>query len=852
MRAGYFDIAALRADLLGAPEGSWADPTVRRTIALPMPDGTALLFDFAGVPVFHPELQARYPEIRTFTGRAQGDPRIRIKFDVTPHGFHAMIQGLAGDDVFIDPVFQGNDRAHQVYRKGDLVRTSIPNGAYCTYDQVNDIAAAEARTRDLIAGMDAGRAGDCTLRTYRLALACTGEYAAFHGGTVSGALAAMATTMNRVNGVYEKDMTLTMVMVANNDDLVFLNSVTDGYSNNDGGAMLGQNITKCNAVIGSSGYDIGHVFSTGGGGVAYLQSVCTVDKAGGVTGSSAPVGDPFDIDYVAHEMGHQFGGNHTQNNNCNRASIAAREVGSGITIMGYAGICAPDVASNSIAMFGGYSLQEMHAFVAQASHTCPVETDIVNAAPTANAGADRTIPKGTPFILTGTATDADGSDPLTYSWEQMDNAVATQPPTATNTGGPAFRPFMPVNTPVRYMPMLPAVIGNTMPTWEVLSNVGRTYNFRFTVRDNAPGGGCNAQDNMVVTVNGTAGPFLVTVPNTAVSWAALSAQTVTWDVAGTTASPVSCANVDILLSVDGGNTYPYTLLSATPNDGSQSVTLPNVSTTTARIMVRANANIFYDISNQDFSITGAAVVRLGAKVFLDGPYEVATGRMADGLRTLGPVPTTEPYTALGFSQAAGGGGETVAPAVLAVTGDNAVVDWIRLELRSATTPTTVLATRQALLQRDGDIVDVDGTSAVSFGVGGGNYHVAVRHRNHLGCMTSAAMSLSGTITTLDFTASAMATFGTDARKTQGAVRLLWAGNALRDGILRYTGSANDRDPILLRIGGVVPTNEVVGYYVEDSNLDGRVRYTGTGNDRDPILLNIGGVVPTNTRAEQLP
>ncbi|MCB0079240.1 MAG: hypothetical protein KDD73_17725, partial [Anaerolineales bacterium] len=192
-------------------------------------------------------------------------------------------------------------------------------------------------------------------RTYRLALACTGEYANYHGSNTgnndkSFALAAMATTMNRVNGIYERDATLTMVIVPNNDLLVYLDGATDPYTNGSGSTMLGENQSTCNAVIGSANYDIGHVFSTGGGGIASLNSPCTSNKARGVTGQSNPIGDPFDIDYVAHEMGHQYGGNHTQNNNCNRAASAAVEVGSGITIMGYAGICAPDVASNSIAM----------------------------------------------------------------------------------------------------------------------------------------------------------------------------------------------------------------------------------------------------------------------------------------------------------------------------------------------------------------------------------------------------------------------------------------------------------------------------------------------------------------------
>ncbi len=577
-------------------------------LELPAPEGGFVAFRFVETPVMHPDLQARYPMIRTYTGVGVEDGAL-AKLDLTPHGFHAMVMPPDGDDWFIDPLVFGNDMHHQSYRKRHFTKV-LPEGFQaCHYEEVNDIDASQKQTRAWIAQMGADRVGDCQLRRYDLALACTGEYANFHGSNTTNnnksfAAAAMATSLNRVNGIYERDATLTMVLVANNDNLIYLNGATDPYTNNNGGTMLGENISTCNSVIGSANYDIGHVFSTGGGGVAYLNSPCTSNKAGGVTGSGAPVNDSFDIDYVAHEMGHQYGGNHSQNNNCNRASSAAVEVGSGITIMGYAGICSPDVASNSIAMFGGYSMQEIAANITTgASSGCPTITAIVNSQPTANAGPDRAIPRSTPFILTGSATDANPGNVLTYSWEQMDNAVATQPPLATNTGGPAWVPLLPQSTPVRYMPNLPAVIANTTPTWEVLSSVARTYTFRLTVRDNAVGGGCAKQDNMVVTVSGSAGPFLVTAPNTAVTWTALTTQTVTWDVAGTTASPVSCAAVDILLSTDGGLTYPIVLATATPNDGSQSITVPNNATTTARVMVRANGNIFYDISNTNFTIT---------------------------------------------------------------------------------------------------------------------------------------------------------------------------------------------------------------------------------------------------------
>ncbi len=835
------------------------------TVVIPGADGGNERFTVRPSNVMHPELQTNFPEIRAYVGESVDRPGVLGRFDLTPHGFHAMLLDPFGSDLFIDPYAFGQDELHIVYRKGYFSKQLPPDHVFCAYEEVNDLEAERVRSLEWMAAMGDQRAGDCQLRTYRLALACTGEYANFHGSNTSNnnksfAMAAMVTTMNRVNGIYERDAAITMVIVPNNQDLIYLNPSTDPYTNNNGSTMLGQNQTTCNSVIGSANYDIGHVFSTGGGGIAQLNSPCTSNKARGVTGLPNPVGDPFDVDYVAHEMGHQYGGNHTQyNDGCNRANSAAFEPGSASTIMGYAGVCSPSIQNNSDALFLGYSLQEIAANVVSGnSSSCPQVTASGSSAPVVQVLTNRTIPRSTPFVLTAVASDVDPGTQLTYAWEQMNNQLNNgnaypQPPQATNAGGPNFRAFLPSTDPSRWFPNLAAVVANTTPTWEVLPSVARTLNFRVTVRDNNAGAGCTSERNMTVTVNAASGPFVVTAPNTNVSWQAGSQQTVTWDVAGTTSSPVSCANVDILLSVDGGFTYPHVLLTSTPNDGTQQVTLPVIpATTTARIMVRANANIFYDISNTNFTVTAApAQPSLRAKIYLDGAYDAVTGLMWDSLRVDGLVPLTEPYTALGFP-ALGGGGESTTPAVLALTGNNAVVDWVRVELRSQAAPATVVAARHGLLQRDGDIVAGDGTSPLQFNVAAGQYHVAVRHRNHLGCMTSAAPTLSGTPVDVDLRVAATATYGTDARKSIGSARLLWAGNVVRDNRILYTNQANDRDPILQEVGGIVPTNSVGGYRQTDVNLDGTTRYTGERNDRDIILQNIGGVVPTSSRIEQLP
>ncbi|MEZ4740123.1 MAG: trypsin-like peptidase domain-containing protein [Flavobacteriales bacterium] len=265
----------------------------------------------------------------------------------------------------------------------------------------------------------------------------------------------------------------------------------------------------------------------------------------------------------------------------------------------------------------------------------------------------------------------------------------------------------------------------------------------------------------------------------------------------------------------------------------------------------ASGASFTNTSTHPFCVTATAQVQLSARVFLEGPFDSGTQLMSDALRSGGLLPSSEPYTALGYTQS-GGGGETVQAGVFNTTGSNAIVDWVLVELHSVAPAYNLVATRNGLVQRDGDIVDMDGTSPLVFNAGAGNYHVAVRHRNHLGVMSANAIALSGSTTVVDLRIPATATYGTEATRTIGAVRALWAGNCLNDGQLLYTGSGNDRDRILARIGGSVPTNTVNGFYLEDVNMDGQAKYTGGTNDRDMILFNIGGTVPTNSRNEQLP
>ncbi|MCB0532551.1 MAG: proprotein convertase P-domain-containing protein [Lewinellaceae bacterium] len=621
-RTVRLNLDQLKPTLAAAPQRfSTAAAEQAVILGFPMPDGSTSHFQLTESPVMAPALQAKYPDIRCYTGTGIEDPSATLKCDLTPQGFHAMIQSKRFSTVFIDPYRQGDVEHCIVYFKKDF--QSKKQNFSCEVD-------AFSEDLNTLLGSDQPEAqGDCTLRRYRLALACTGEYADFHGGTKPLVLAAMNTTMNRVNGIYERDFAITMQLIANNDTLIYLNSATDGYSNGNGSTMLGQNQTKCNTIIGSANYDIGHVLSTGGGGVAGLGVVCRVSsKAQGVTGLSQPIGDPFDIDYVAHEMGHQFGGNHTFNSSCsgNRNPGTAFEPGSGTTIMAYAGVCSPyNVQNHSDDFFHGISLQEIGNYVTNGSGgLCPVEFDTGNDKPTVDGGGNYTIPKSTPFALTAVGMDVNG-DSLTYSWEQMNNEQTTMPPVATSNSGPLFRSFSPTPSPTRYFPRLVDLVNNISPTWEVLPAVARTMNFRVNVRDNHAPGGCTGEAEIQLTVNGASGPFLVTQPNTVGTWFVGDSEMVTWDVANTDMAPVSCAEVRILLSTDGGFTYPIVLADGVPNSGSATVLVPDAVSATCRVMVQAAGNVFFDISDQNFIIENPPVPTFLLNISAENTVQVCAG-----------------------------------------------------------------------------------------------------------------------------------------------------------------------------------------------------------------------------------
>lgn len=567
-----------------------------QVVNLPRPDGTSEDYEVFQTTVMHPELAAKYPTIKTFIGLSKDHPGRQIRFSISHKQFAGYIMDPTQESILISQV-EGN--VYHAYAKSSYKKVGSASSNFTcgvkSHQSDQTVSGSQLKTPR----------GDINLRTYRLALACTGEYATFHGGNKPDVLDAMVIAMSRVNGIYERDLGITMVLIPNNDEIIYLNGQSDPYTNNNGGAMLAQNQSTVDNVIGTANYDIGHVFSTGGGGIASLDSPCNPNrKARGVTGLGSPIGDPFYVDYVAHEMGHQFGGNHTQNNDCQRNNATAMEPGSASTIMGYAGICNPNVQNNSDDYFHAISLMEMTEYSNDdVGNTCAVITDTGNSQVDVSvSGTNYTLPVDTPFRLVAEGTDPDPNDVLTYCWEQMDNEAATMPPSPANIGGPAFRTFDPTESPIRYFPRIQSILNNTSPTWEVLPIVTRNMDFRCTVRDNSPLNGTIADADVSLSFTDQAGPFRVTTQNSFEEWVAFSTVSVEWDVAGTDQAPVNCGQVDILMSLDGGLTYDVVVATDLENDGSAEVVVPNVESNDARIMVICSDNVFFDINNTDLTV----------------------------------------------------------------------------------------------------------------------------------------------------------------------------------------------------------------------------------------------------------
>ena len=607
-------------------------------ISLPNADGQLELFEVNEASNFDSELQSKFPEIRAFSGKGLTDRYATLKLSISPQGIQTMVFRAGKENEFIEAYSQD----HTVYAVFKSQRNNKNIGWTCSTLEEKSLMKSTSKS---VINSNKVQSSAGKLITMRLALSCNAEYANYFGAyskTQEGfVMTAFNHTLARCNGVYEKDLGVHMNLVASTTNVIYYDPLTDPYStltnwNTELQKALNTTLTgvKTTLAANNAAYDIGHMFgSTGGGGDAgCIGCICVngvnagtgATKGRGITSPSngIPSGDSFDIDYVVHEMGHQMGANHTFSND-NEGTGVNKEVGSGITIMGYAGITNEDVTDHSIDFYHEASIEQIQNNLAGKS--CIVTTNLVdNATPVVQPVSDYTIPYSTPFVLTGVATDANTADALTYSWEQNDdggtNIGASSSASETKIIGPNFLSWRPTASPSRYFPKIESVIANSNITSEVggspemlseaLSSVARVLNFRLTVRDNAPYKatapvkvGQTSYTDMKVNVTAAAGPFLVNTPNTAVSWAVSSNQTVTWTVAGTTANGINATYVDIFLSTDGGYTYPIQLASKVPNNGSAMITVPNNPGATNRIMVKGYKHVFFDISNVDFSIT---------------------------------------------------------------------------------------------------------------------------------------------------------------------------------------------------------------------------------------------------------
>ena len=574
----------------------------KTTIALPSPDGQLISFEVEAVSVMSPALASRYPEIQTWKIANLYNPEINGRIDIGPRGFHGLFYTSDGDRIFIDPVQQEGEPQTEIY----TVLSSHENHGSADNNFTCELHGTPSQTTI------SERASENTsddVRTYRLALAVTGEYTQLFGGTKAFALAGMTTTVNRLNQVFERDLNIKLELIAENDALIYTSPSSDPFSNQDAIKMVSQNLVNTNAVIGRDNYDIGHVFGTGNtGGLAFLDSTCGENKAGGVTGSNSPEGEAFNIDYVAHEIGHQLGASHTFNGyqqNCsanNRVQSTAVEPGSGSSIMGYAGICgADDLQSNSDAFFHSTSIAQIRNFTRNAGGSqCGTLTASLNNNPSVDAGKAYFIPAQTPFVLTGDSSDMDG-DPLLHSWEQTDTGASSDL-YSDLIDNPLFRVWKPTTEAVRYLPRLKELLNNTSILGELLPSTTRELNFSLLVRDNKGG---IASDSVKLNVVATGTPFAITSNNIPTELIGGQSFNLKWDVAGTNQSPINCKSIDISF-INEKMSYPP-VLKETPNDGSQQVRLPREMQhiNKANIKISCSDNIFFAVSKTKHSVKGA-------------------------------------------------------------------------------------------------------------------------------------------------------------------------------------------------------------------------------------------------------
>jgi len=568
-------------------------------LQIPLPNGEFSTYRFTESSIMQSGIAANYPEIKTFKGVDTSDVNNNGRFDVNELGFHGMFRHK-GELIYIDPEYIGNTSDYASYYAKDATPLNKNNADTLLETINNNTEGASSITPSAKASSSGNEV------TFELLISASGLYTEYFGSKTA-ALAAIVTMVNRVNEVYQSDLGITLELIDETEDYIFTDSDTDPYP--DDGWLQDLQANADTTAGDSSKFDIGHLVTTTSGGVAYAGVCNSTYKAQGLTGSSSPTGDSFYIDYVAHEIGHQFNANHTFNgttSSCgggNRSSTTAYEPGSGSSIMAYAGICGDEsLQDNSDAYFHAASIDEITTYITTGyGATCSSSTTSSNTPPTADAGSDFTIPSRVPFILQGSASDDDG-DSILYTWEQMDlgDSSSSQATMEDDGSRPIFRTWEGTTSSIRYLPRLEDVIENTTSIGEAYPASDRDLNFRLTVRDQNNG---TAYDDLVITVVTTDNIFEFTSPSSLSSWSIGESQSISWEVANTDISPISCSSVDILLSPSNDGDFSVVLADSIVNDGSATVIVPSSFTSDSNLMLRCDDLRFFNVLNNKVSIS---------------------------------------------------------------------------------------------------------------------------------------------------------------------------------------------------------------------------------------------------------
>ena len=580
----------------------------RTALWLPLPDGTTTQVTAEPVDILTSDVAAKHPDIQAWRLQSQDGQTFEGQLDYTPQGFHAVLTNAAGETVFIDPQTTDAERRYVSFSKQANAQAFQQQTHCSTAGETTDPVTA-LRTTDTAARLTAARTGN-EIQQYRIAIAATGEYTAYQGGK-DAAFAAIVTTVNRLNAIFEREAGIRFVL-ASDEQVIFDDANTDPYDESNSRSAMELNQWILDSFVGNANYDIGHLLTTANGGlngIAYLNSVCNnAFKGMGVSGLAEPNANnsAFYVDIVAHEIAHQFSATHTFNSvqgSCqtNRVAATAYEPGSGGTIMSYSGLCNSDnVQTNSYSRFHLASLNQILDFAytpGNAAQTCATVLTRSNQQPTVNAGSDYTVPAGTALRLMGTATDPD-NDTLGYAWEELDTGVATT--VLEDTGNNPLAKVMPLNTlPVRTLPDIPTFLHYGYQPGTLLPATTRSMQFALIARDNKGGAG---YDTMKVNVVDTGARFQVLSPSTA-QLPSEGDIHLSWNVAATDQAPINCQSVDVAITADGRSFT--SLRTRLPNSGEADITLPYSTAEKRYIRVQCSDNIFFALSGVDFPVARA-------------------------------------------------------------------------------------------------------------------------------------------------------------------------------------------------------------------------------------------------------